>query len=81
MIMKRQFDLEPTIEMEENGEHASVHIREGGIEILIFRKGKLVKRCVMPKKSMELFGVNILKSIVSKRVLQGKIPYWKRVRK
>lgn len=31
----------------------------------------------MKEKDLELFAVNILKAINSKRVLQGKVPYYK----
>ena len=82
--MKKDFILDAMIGMEANDEHGIALILpinektyKPSVEFHIYRKGKLTKRCVFKNKDLELFAVNILKSINSKRVLQGKIPYYK----
>lgn len=77
--MKANFKLSFAPSFIKSGFSGEAQNIDGFQRFLIFtnkQKSKYVIAGIRPK-DLELFAVNILKSINSKRVLQGKVPYYK----
>lgn len=77
--MKREFDLEDiTLRGYKTVGSISIMISQDEPPFVCIDIEENSKNYYMRDKDLELFAVNILKSLNSKRVLQGKVPYYKR---
>jgi hypothetical protein len=76
--MKREFELEAQLYVDKGHSITIMGTKPVDESVYVgFHKPDGYTIGWMKEKDLELFAVNILKAINSKRVLQGKVPYYK----